>query len=469
MKEKLEVYGGMKVSILPFIFFLAGAIYLGVNSCPDEYGYWPITTGALILGMFIAKDRSKYADILIEGMSQKMVMIMVSAWLFASLIGSLMYETGFVEALIWICAKAGVQGRGFVALSFIISALIGTSTGTSVGTIVTCTPILYPAGYLLGAEPTFLAAAILGGGAFGDNLSPISDTTIASALTQNTDLGGVVRSRLKYALPAAGVATLLYYIFGQGNNAQTQETIIQEFSNKAGMPMIIVPVVIIFLCLRKKHLLEALFWGIVVGIITGLIFKLVTFQELFYLDQETHTAQGVILEGIKGGVGISVFTILLLGMVHYIKAVGVIEFLVEWSGRKIKSARQTDIMITITTLLTNSIIAHNTVTIVSLGEFARETGEKYKIHPYRRANLLDVSANTLQHILPYLITVILAGAYTSFGEKYGAPRLSPVSIGLRNFHSWMLLLIILFASFSGYGRKFASDKDYNKIVVDTKD
>ncbi len=459
MKNRLEVYGGKIVSIVPFLFFLAGAVFLGVNSCPDEYGYWPITTGALILGMIITKNRSEYADVLIEGMSQKMVMIMVSAWLFASLIGSLMYETGFVEALIWICDKTGVKGRGFVALSFIISSIIGTSTGTSVGTIVTCTPILYPAGYLLGARPEVLAAAILGGGAFGDNLSPISDTTIASALTQNTDIGGVVKSRLKYALPSAFFATILYYIFGEGTTVGAKENIIKDFSNNAGLPMIIVPVVIIVLCIKKRHLLEALFWGIIAGIVTGLVFKLITFEKLFYLDPENHAAKGVILDGIKGGVGISVFTILLLGMVHFIKSAGVIDSLVKWSGRKIKSARQTDFMIMITTLLTNCIIAHNTVTIVSLGEFALRTGERYNIHPYRRANLLDVTANTFQHILPYLITVILAGAYTSFGEKYGAPRLTPFSIGIRNFHSWMLFIVILFSAISGYGRKFISDKE----------
>jgi len=459
MEKKIQIYGGMKVSILPFLVFLAGAIYLGISSCPDEYGYWPIVTAALIVGMLVTKDKSRYADVIIEGMSQKMVMIMVSAWLFASLIGSLMYETGFVEALIWLCDKAGVKGRGFVALSFIIASIIGTSTGTSIGTIVTCTPILYPAGYLLGARPEILAAAILGGGAFGDNLSPISDTTIASAMTQNTDIGGVVKSRLKYALPAAFLAVILYFITGQGSQSVSQKNIINEFSNKAGLPMITVPVVIIFLCIRKRHLLEALFWGIIVGIVTGLVFDLISVHELFYLEPESHAAKGVVIDGLRGGIGVSIFTILLLGLVYFIKSAGFIDMLVDWSRRKIKNARQTDIMITITTLLTNSIIAHNTVTIVSLGEFAKRTGEEFELHPYRRANLLDVSANTLQHILPYLVTVIIASAYTSFGEKYGAPRLAPFTIGIRNFHSWMLLAVILFSAFSGYGRKFISDSE----------
>ncbi|MFQ6083353.1 MAG: Na+/H+ antiporter NhaC family protein [Candidatus Aminicenantia bacterium] len=456
-KKKLEFYGGFGSSVLPFLFFIAGAVYLGIKKSPDIYGFWPITLGALILGMFLAKNKTHYTDVIVEGMSQKIVMIMVCAWLFASVIGVLMYETGFVEALVWVCFKAGLTGRLFAGTAFIIAVIVGTATGTSIGTIVTCTPILYPAGYLLGAHPAVLLGAIIGGGAFGDNLSPISDTTIASALSQRADIGGVVKSRLKYAFPAGILALILYITFGQGSLIQGGIETIQEKAHPAGLPMIVVPIVIIILCLSQRHLLEALFWGIVVGCLVGLSFKLISFKDLFSLDVKNRAAQGIILEGLKGGVGISIFTIMLLGLVYSIQKAGLIGKLISWSRKLISTAKQTDAAIMLTTLVTNLIIAHNTVTIVSVGEFARQAGNRYKIHPYRRANVMDVAANTLQHIVPYMTTVIVASAYSEFGLKYGAPKLSPFAVGIHNFHSWMLLLVLILAIITGFGQSFLKD------------
>jgi len=450
-KKKLEFYGGLFGALLPFLLFIIGAVYLGINKTPDVSGYLPITTAALILGMVLAKNRSAYTDAIVDGMAQKIVMIMVAAWLFASVIGTLMYETGFVEALIWVCCQLNLNGRWFAGATFLIAAVVGTSTGTSIGTIITCTPILYPAGYLLGADPVILMGAIVGGGAFGDCLSPLSDTTIASALTQHADIGGMVRDRLRYAFPAAALALVVYIILGQGKLLQSGLEEITEKASPAGMPMLIVPAIVLFLCLRKRHLIEALFWGILSGCITGLIFGLISPSQLFYLDVEEKTAGGIILEGMQGGIAVSIFTILLLGLIYSLQRAGVIKRLIDWASRVIKSIKQADFIIMLSTLITNLLTAHNTVSIVSLGEFARQTGEKFKIHPYRRANILDVAANTFQHIVPYMTTVIIASAYTSFGEKYGAPKIAPLTIGLNNYNSWMLLLILIIFIFTGYG------------------
>ncbi|TKJ35843.1 hypothetical protein CEE39_00500 [bacterium (candidate division B38) B3_B38] len=456
-KSSLKFHGGLGGALFPFLIVVGGALYLGIARVPDIYGYWPTVAFALVAGMLLAKNRYRYTEVLIEGMSQPIVMIMVGAWLFASVIGNLMYETGLVEALIWVCLKIGLTGRLFTGATFIIACLIGTSTGTSVGTIITCTPILYPAGYLLGAHPVALMGAILGGGAFGDNLSPISDTTIASAFTQRTDIGGVVKSRLKYAFPAGGIALILYIIFGQGSTAIQEVDAIAQTASPRGLPMLLVPVLIVILCLKGRHLLEALFWGMLTGCLTGILFGLITFKDLFRLEREAGTAQGIILEGMKGGVGISIFTILLIGLVYSLQAAGVTGRLISWAERVISSARQAEFVMMLSTMFTNLIMIQNTVTIVSVGEFARQTGERFQIHPNRRANILDVAANVFQHIVPYMVTVLLASAYSHYGEKYGAAKLTPIAIGLHNYHSWMLLAVLTFAVLSGYGQKFLKD------------
>lgn len=449
--KKLEFYGGLLGALAPFLLFITGAVYLGINKSPDVSGYLPITTVALIFGMVLSKNRSAYTDAVIDGMAQKILMIMVAAWLFASIIGTLMYATGFVEALVWVCWQLNLKGRWFAGATFLIAALVGTSTGTSIGTIITCAPILYPAGYLLGANPVILMGAIVGGGAFGDCLSPLSDTTIASALTQYADIGGMVKDRLRYTIPAAALALVLYVVFGKGRLLQSGIEEITKQASPAGLPMLIVPAVVLFLCLKKRHLVEALFWGILIGCITGLVFGLIIPSQLFSLDVKKHTAGGIILDGMRGGIDVSIFTILLLGLIYSLQRAGVITRLINWASRVIKTVKQTDFIIMLSTIITNLLTAHNTVTIVSLGEFARQTGERFKIHPYRRANILDVAANTFQHIVPYMTTVIIASAYTSFGEKYGAPKMPPLIIGLSNFQSWALLLILIIFIFTGYG------------------
>ena len=123
------------------------------------------------------------------------------AWLLAGVLGTLLGAAGFVQALVWLTGQLGLTGGAYVAAAFVACALVSTSTGTSFGTILICGPLLYPAGASLGADAVILAGALLAGATFGDSISPISDTTIASSGTQHADIGGTVRARLKYVLP----------------------------------------------------------------------------------------------------------------------------------------------------------------------------------------------------------------------------------------------------------------------------
>ena len=186
---------GLVGALGPFALFLAGVAWLGLHGAPDEKGFWPVLLAAIALGLALAEDRGRYSEALIEGMSRPIVMLMVSAWLLAGVLGTLLSRSGFVEALIWAANSIGLEGGGYVAAAFLVCCLVSTSTGTSFGTILVAGPLLYPAGAAVGASPGFLLGAIIAGATFGDNVSPISDTTIASAGTQGADIRGVVRSR----------------------------------------------------------------------------------------------------------------------------------------------------------------------------------------------------------------------------------------------------------------------------------
>ena len=131
--NSLRFYGGTTGALTPFAVFLGGVGWLAFSGAPDERGFWPILIAGLALGLLLAKDRAAYAETVIDGMSQPIVMIMVMAWLLAGVFGSVMNASGFIEGLVWTAGKLGVSGAGFVVASFLISCIVSTATGTKPG------------------------------------------------------------------------------------------------------------------------------------------------------------------------------------------------------------------------------------------------------------------------------------------------------------------------------------------------
>lgn len=452
VSPSIRFYGGMAGSLFPFIVFLAGVMAIALSGAPDERGFWPVLILSLCLGLLLAKDRKNFCVSVIEGMSQPIVMIMITAWMLASIIGILMSETGFVEALTWTAGRLHLGGTAFVIASFLICCIVSVSTGSSFGTILICAPLLFPAGGILGAHLATLAGAILGGATFGDCIAPISDTTIASALSQKADIIGTVRSRLKYVLPAASVA-LLFYALSAGLRSDPAPNNIPELAgNPNGLPMLIVPVVIIVLLLKRRHLLHGLLSGLMVGVILGLSLNLLPWNRLLALDLEQFSAQSFVIDGINRAVGISFFTILLMGLVSTLKASGMLNRLVDYSAKRSRTLRHTEAWISGAAGVAVLLTCHSIVAILTVGEYARETGEKVGLHRYRRANLLSLVVCTFPFILPYFIPVILMANTTSAGKQFGIPPVSPLQTGLHNFISWALLAMVFFAVISGFGR-----------------
>ena len=446
----LRFHGGLAGALAPFALFIGGVAWLALAGAPDERGFWPVLIAAMTLGLVLARDRTAYSEALISGMSQPIVMIMIVAWLLAGLLGTLMTRSGFVGSLIFVAGEAGVSGGAYVAASFLICCLISTSTGTSLGTILICGPLLYPPGGALGADPMVLMGAIVGGATFGDNVSPISDTTIASALTQEADIGGVVRSRLRYALLAAAIALVLYVGLGSGTRIDAGGPAIE--GGPGALPMVLAPLLVVGLLLRRRHLVEGLLTGIVAAIGLGLLLRLIEPSELMTIDRDAFGARGLLLEGLERGVGASIFTLLLMGLVGALEATGVLDRMVEAARSRTRSARGAEAWIVATLMAVMLLITHTTVAILTVGRFTRETGRRFGISAYRRANLLDATGVTLPFILPYMIPVILAASATADGVAFGMPRLSPAQAGIFNFHSWAMLAVMLMAVATGWGR-----------------
>jgi Na+/H+ antiporter NhaC len=456
--EPLSFRGGLFGAFLPFAFFLTGVVSLGLSGAPAETGFWPVLLAALMMGLLLARDRQAYSETIIAGMSRPLVMIMVMAWILAGVLGTLLAESGLVQALVWLASSAGVSGGGYVAGAFLIAAVVSTATGTSLGTILVCAPMLYPGGSALGADPVMLMGAIIGGATFGDNISPVSDTTIASANTQGADMGGVVRSRMKYALPAAALAILVFWGWGGGEGGAAGAAA-PEGVGPGGLLMLAVPILVIVLLIRRRHLIEGLMMGILAAALLGLATGLFAWDEIFFVDREQFTAGGLILTGMQRGVGVSVFTILLMGLVAGLEEAGIMKRLVEAATRGAKSAAQAEWRIFGTISAAVLLTTHSAVAILAVGELTRDAGKRFGLSAYRRANLLDVTVCTYPFLLPFFIPTILAASTTAGYEAFGMPRLSAWTIGLHNAHSWALLVVILLAISTGWGRKFVPEEN----------
>ncbi len=446
----LQFRGGVPGTLAPFALFLTGVAWLGLSGAPDERGFWPVLLAALTLAMLLARDRSQWADTVIRGMSQPIVLLMILAWLSAGVLASLINASGFVDAVVWAARELGVHGGGFAVASFLICCLVSTATGTSLGTMILCAPLLYPAAAGLGTDPVILMGAVIGGATFGDNISPVSDTTIASASTQGADIGGVVRSRLKYAIPAALVAVVAYGAMGGGVAVSSGELV--STGNLRALAMAIAPVVVIALLIARRPLLEGLLTGILVAAGLGLTLGLISVDQILSIDAAGYSARGLIIDGMERGIGISIFTILLSGLVAGIEASGILGRIVDVSSRRISTSRGAETWMFTTTSAAVVLTTHSVVALLTVGGYAKRIGERFGLGMYRRANLLDLTVCIYPFILPYCIPTVLASSTTTSGAEAGLPHLAPLQIGLVNFHSWALLLVTVVAIATGFGR-----------------
>jgi hypothetical protein len=110
----LTFYGGLAGALAPFVAFLSGVAWLALNGAPDEKGFWPILLGALMLGLLLARDRERYAEAMLDGMSERVVMVMLCAWLFAGVMGAVLSAGGLVTGLAWASRTVGLGGGAYV-------------------------------------------------------------------------------------------------------------------------------------------------------------------------------------------------------------------------------------------------------------------------------------------------------------------------------------------------------------------
>lgn len=454
-RPRLELYGGRWAALIPAIVLIAVMVILSANERAAVPAFWVGGFAALVVGLALARNRTKFAETVVRGLSDRTGAVVIIAFIFAGIFGTVMKAAGLVDGLLWLGLQTGLTGAAFTVVTFLLACIFGAGTGTSVGTVLAMVPVLYPAGVFLGADPTMLAVALIAGGAFGDNLAPVSDTTITSSYTQDAEMGTVVRARLPLALAAAAVAVVVFAITGGGGTVQ--ESTITNDASPIGLLQVLPFLLVIVLAMLRRHIIVSLTWGIVSGIVLGIATGTLTFGDVFSIPPDRDTSTGLIQDGISGVTGVVMLVLLIMALAQVLAESGlmaaVLARLEATAARGVRSAELT--IIAITVLFTIPLGANAPAILLVGPTIGKPLGERYSLSPARRANLLDCSACTMFYMLPWHNAVIVwfstvAATATEFDLPFpdiGAAFLNP--------YAWALLVVIIVSAITGWNRTYS--------------
>jgi Na+/H+ antiporter NhaC len=459
-QERLRMYGGMGALFIPFGIMIAGIALFAFQGAALPQAYWVVTLAAILVGLVLAKNAGVYIEALIDGIGTSMLGVILLAWFLAGILGTVLRTAGLVDGLAWLTLQLGIGAAWFPLIVFFISCLLSVSTGTALGTIFAVTPTLFFAGFAVGADAFLLVGAIVGGAFFGNNIAPVSDTTIVSAYSQGTTVPKVVKTRLPFAAVAFVITTVIYVVLALFADSGETVTELPGEADPRSLLMLLVPVLLIVFMLVGRHFVEALLYSSLFGVILGWATGLLEPDEIFSVDSEGLEAGGVIIEGINGTIGVVVFTILLMALIGTLQRGGVIEWLLEKTERFATNPRRSELTILGVVLAVNALVAAGTPAMVMAGSYVRRVGFRAGLAPWRRSNLFDAASTTLVAFLPYSVAILIP--YSMVLEavtESGVTNFSPVTLMFSVIYCWVLLLVIIVTAATGWRREFSTPEE----------
>lgn len=461
--KKLEFYGGEWMSFLPLGLFLIGIIYTTflVGSISDG-ALWLPAFLAICISMFFAKDKKVFTDVVIKGIASQDAIIPVVCWFFAGVFSRILRSSGLADAIAGASASVGVGETLFLVITFLACALFATASGTGFGTIAAGMGVMYPAGLALGCNGPLLCGIIISGAAFGDNLAPVSDTTICSATSQGVDVPGVVRSRLKYSAVAAAITIIAIFIVGSMTKGSVEPFANELEYNPLAFLMLVAVALTVYVAMKTGDIIIATVIGSITGSIIGVACGLFKFASvsadgnvenaLFTIaykgDVLNCTFSGIIQTGLSSMLQMCVLCMLLFGSISCLRAGGGDKKLLEVMSRTVKTSVGAELIISAMVIVLSSIMGLNAPAIMAVGSsFARPMSERYGFTGYRAANLLDGQSNTLCYCVPWGAGVIYA---IGFAADTAVP-LTAISVTPCPIYCYALLIVLTASIFLHIG------------------
>ena len=393
-----ENNSGRAVALLPILVFLL--IFLGAGFITGDFYSMPAIVAFLLalLVAFIQNPKVKFADkirLAAKGVGDENIITMCLIFLVAGAFTGAVKAAGGVESTVNLGLSI-LPSKVAVAGLFLIGCFISISMGTSVGTITALSSIAVGISEKTGFSLAVCAGAVVGGAMFGDNLSMISDTTIAAVKTQGCDMKDKFRENFLIVLPAA-VATILLFLF-LGRKADFQVTGNLDYNIFRVLPYLVV----LIGALAGVNVFVILIAGTVLSLIVGVATGAFALGEMF-----THVGAG-----IMGMYDITVISIIVACIVALVKEYGGIDFILTFIRKRINGERGGELGIAALALLVDMCTANNTVAIVMSGPIAKEISDDFGVTPRRSASLLDMFSSMGQGLIPYGAQLLAAASLT---------------------------------------------------------
>lgn len=394
--------------LIPFIVFIV--MYLGTGIYLNMQGVklafyqlpGPVAAAAGVCAAFICFRcdlNQKFKDFL-EGCGHQDIVTMCIIYLLAGAFAVVSKAMGGVDATV----NFGITyiPPQFLAVGvFIIAAFISTATGTSVGAIVALGPIAVGLGEKSGVPMALILASLLSGAMFGDNLSVISDTTIAATKTQGVEMRDKFRVNLYIAMPAAIITIILLFIFGRPDHIP--QIVAHDYTFIKILPYLFV----LIMALMGMNVFVVLGCGVVLSGIIGLVygnFGLLGFGKEIY-NGFTNMQEIFLLSFLTGGIA------------NMVTKEGGIQWIIDKIQKGISGPRSAKLGIGLLVGLIDVAVANNTVAIIISGEIAKRISDKYHVDRRESAAILDIFSCIAQGMIPYgaqmLILLGFAGGLVS--------------------------------------------------------
>jgi len=416
-KERIPKFSAL-IPLFVFVF-----TFLGVGIYQNDFYALPAPI-AVIVGIIVAFVLFKQSidskiNTLLKGCGDAKILTMCLIYLLAGAFAAITNETGSVDAIVNL-------GLDYIALQyiyvgiFIIASFLSVSTGTSVGAIVALAPIVVGFADKSSADLAILCGALLGGSMFGDNLSVISDTTIAATQSLGCKMSDKFKQNIKIAVPAALFTIAILVFQGLGQKSDETATIIYNYSIIKIAPYALV----IILSIVGVNVFATLLVGTIFAGLLG----------IFYGDFTLIASTKIAYLGFTNMTEIFLLSLLTGGLAALVEKNGGIDFILVNIKKLIKNKKTAQLGIAGLVSTINMAIANNTVSIIITGPIAKTINDEYALDPKKTASILDIFACIIQGLLPYGAQVLMILSFSKGKIDY----LDLVS------NTWYLLLLFLY-------------------------
>ena len=418
-------------ALSPLLVFIV--LYLVTSIVARDFYKVPITVAFMVASIYAVASSGKMPlqkriESYSRGAASGNLMMMLWIFVLAGAFANAAKEMGCIDATVNLTLHL-LPAEMLLAGVFLAACFISLSIGTSVGTIVALVPIAAGLANGTGTSTALMTAIVVGGAFFGDNLSFISDTTIAATQTQGCRLSDKFRVNLFIAAPAALIIFIIYLLMGQ--NIQTPKQI-PDFELLKVLPYLIVLAVAVF----GMNVMAVLTIGILLTGIIGMIGGSFDVYGWF----------GAMGDGIKGMGELIIITMMAGGLLEIIRMNGGIDYIIKKLTAHVNGRRGAELAIAALVTLTNVCTANNTVAIITVGGIAKQIGDRYGVDNRKCASILDTFSCFTQGIIPYGAQMLIAA---------GLAELNPIEILPYLYYPLVLGLMALAAIIFRFPKRYS--------------